>query len=102
MKRKMAHQVATRTSGFEATLAVADSEACLPRGTATLIWSSSIRRFLSVPAEGAVRPYRHPAHGRRPKVRAAECGTSVQKMGIDHASPGLAHLRCARRLLLIS
>ena len=44
--------------------------------TATLIWPSSGRRFLSAPPEVAVLPT---ADG--PKVRAGECGTSVPTVG---------------------
>ncbi len=49
------------------------------RGTATLIWSSSTRRFLSVPLEVAVPPSRpQPAV---PRCGPLECGTSVRIVG---------------------
>jgi len=49
------------------------------RGTATLIWSSSTRRFLSVPPE--VGRTASPPAADSPQVRAVECGTSVRIVG---------------------
>ncbi len=49
------------------------------RETATLIWSSSTRRLLTVPPGS--RRTAIPSTTEGPEVRAAECGTPVQVVG---------------------
>ncbi len=64
--------------------------------TATLIWPSPTRRFLSPFPEVAV-PRPGPAHYDDPQARAVECGTPVQMVGGRRLGPDRHSRYLARR-----